>query len=152
MIKNSNQKINQLLDKFTSYDIDQVFYIYLVFVFINTLLEGVSLSLYKINDSNISDYLFAYLFLLVPIHMFIIYCLKFQAIDKLRWYFALSAPIIFGSLIIDDFMKPNSSPSTYELYPSLMTFYDSYIGLPLLIVLSIWIMLISKRKGLNYFY
>ncbi|CAM8364553.1 7tmA_D3_dopamine_R domain containing protein [Candidatus Methylopumilus planktonicus] len=152
MIKNSNQKINQLLDKFTSYDIDQVFYIYLVFVFINTLLEGVSLSLYKINDSNISDYLFAYLFLLVPIHMFIIYCLKFQAIDKLRWYFALSAPIIFGSLIIDDFMKPNLSPSTYELYPSLLTFYDSYIGLPLLIVLSIWIMLISKRKGLNYFY
>lgn len=152
MIKNSNQKINQLLDKFTSYDIDRVFYIYLAFVFINTLLEGASLSLYKINDSNISDYLFAYLFLLVPIHMFIIYCLKFQAIDKLRWYFALSAPIVFGSLIIDDFMKPNLSPSTFQLHPSLMTFYDSYIGLPLLIVLSIWIMLISKRKGLNYFY
>ena len=146
MIKKSNQKINQLLDKFCSYDIDQVFHIYLILVFINTLIEGVTLSLYKIDDSNISDYLFSYLFVLVPIHMFIIYCLKFQAIDKLRWYFALSAPIIFGSLIIDDFMKPDLSPSTFELHPSILTFYDCYIGLPLLIVLSIWILLISKRK------
>ena len=146
MIKKSNQKINQLLDKFTSYEIDRAFHIYLILVFINTLIEGVTLSLYKIDDSNISDYLFSYLFVLVPIHMFIIYCLKFQAIDKLRWYFALSAPIIFGSLIIDDFMKPDLSPSTFELHPSILTFYDCYIGLPLLIVLSIWILLISKRK------
>lgn len=146
MIKKSNQKINQLLEKFTSYDIDRVFHIYLILVFINTLIEGITLSLYKIDDSNISDYLFSYLFVLVPIHMFIIYCLKFQAIDKLRWYFALSAPIIFGSLIIDDFMKPDLSPSTFELHPSILTFYDCYIGLPLLIILSIWILLISKRK------
>lgn len=149
LIKNSNQKNNQILGKLTSYDIDQVFYIYLTFVFINTLVEGVTLSLYKIDDSNISDYLFSYLFVFVPIHMFIIYCLKFQAVDKLRWYFALSAPIIFGSSIIDNLMKPNLSPSTFELHPSLLTFYDCYIGLPLLIFLSIWIALIAKRKSLS---
>jgi hypothetical protein len=43
-------------------------------------------------------------------------------------------------------MKPDLSPSTFELHPSILTFYDCYIGLPLLIVLSIWILLISKRK------
>ena len=137
----------KLIDRFTSLEMDQVFYIYLALVFINTFIEGITLSLYKINDSNIDDYLFSYLFVLVPIHMFIIYCLKFQAIDKLRWYFALSAPIVFGSLIIDDFMKPNLSPSTFELHPSLLTFYDCYIALPILIVLPIWILFLSKRKG-----
>jgi len=137
----------KLINRFISLEMDQVFYIYLALVFINTFIEGITLSLYKINDSNIDDYLFSYLFVLVPIHMFIIYCLKFQAIDKLRWYFALSAPIVFGSLIIDDFMKPNLSPSTFELHPSLLTFYDCYIALPLLIVLPIWILLLSKRKG-----
>ena len=137
----------KLINRFTLLEMDQVFYIYLTLVFINTFIEGITLSLYKINDSNIDDYLFSYLFVLVPIHMFIIYCLKFQAIDKLRWYFALSAPIVFGSLIIDDFMKPNLSPSTFELHPSLLTFYDCYIALPLLIVLPIWILLLSKRKG-----
>ena len=141
--------MKKLMKRFTSLEMDQVFYIYLAFVFINTLVEGVSLTLYKIDDSNLSDYLYSYLFVFVPIHMFIIYCLKFQAIDKLRWYFALSAPIIFGSLIIDDFMKPNSSPSTFELHPSILTFYDCYIGLPLLIVLSIWIMSISRKQGLK---
>ena len=137
----------KLINRFISLEMDQVFYIYLALVFINTFIEGITLSLYKINDSNIDDYLFSYLFVLVPIHMFIIYCLKFQAIDKLRWYFALSAPIVFGSLIIHDFMKPNLSPSTFELHPSLLTFYDCYIALPLLIVLPIWILLLSKRKG-----
>ncbi len=137
----------KLINRFTSLEMDQVFYIYLALVFINTFIEGLTLSLYKINDSNIDDYLFSYLFVLVPIHMFIIYCLKFQAIDKLRWYFALSAPIVFGSLIIDDFMKPNLSPSTFELHPSLLTFYDCYIALPILIVLPIWILVLSKRKG-----
>lgn len=137
----------KLINRFTSLEMDQVFYIYLALVFINTFVEGLTLSLYKINDSNIDDYLFSYLFVLVPIHMFIIYCLKFQAIDKLRWYFALSAPIVFGSLIIDDFMKPNLSPSTFELHPSLLTFYDCYIALPILIVLPIWILVLSKRKG-----
>ncbi len=137
----------KLINRFTSLEMDQVFYIYLALVFINTFVEGLTLSLYKINDSNIDDYLFSYLFVLVPIHMFIIYCLKFQAIDKLRWYFALSAPIVFGSLIIDDFMKPNLSPSTFELHPSLLTFYDCYIALPILIVLPIWILFLSKRKG-----
>ena len=146
MIKNLNQKIDQLLDKLSSYDIDRVFYIYLILVFINTLIEGVTLSLYKVNDSNTGDYLFSYIFLLVPIHMFIIYCLKFQAIDKLRWYFALSAPIIFGSLIIDGFMKSDLSSSTFELHPSILTFYDCYLGLPLLTGVSIWILLISKRR------
>ncbi len=137
----------KLINRFISLEMDQVFYIYLALVFINTFVEGLTLSLYKINDSNIDDYLFSYLFVLVPIHMFIIYCLKFQAIDKLRWYFALSAPIVFGSLIIDDFMKPNLSPSTFELHPSLLTFYDCYIALPILIVLPIWILVLSKRKG-----
>ncbi len=137
----------KLINRFISLEMDQVFYIYLALVFINTFIEGLTLSLYKINDSNIDDYLFSYLFVLVPIHMFIIYCLKFQAIDKLRWYFALSAPIVFGSLIIDDFMKPNLSPSTFELHPSLLTFYDCYIALPILIVLPIWILVLSKRKG-----
>ncbi len=137
----------KLINRFISLEMDQVFYIYLALVFINTFIEGITLSLYKINDSNIDDYLFSYLFVLVPIHMFIIYCLKFQAIDKLRWYFALSAPIVFGSLIIDDFMKPNLSPSTFELHPSLLTFYDCYIALPILIVLPIWILVLSKRKG-----
>ncbi len=137
----------KLINRFISLEMDQVFYIYLALVFINTFIEGLTLSLYKINDSNIDDYLFSYLFVLVPIHMFIIYCLKFQAIDKLRWYFALSAPIVFGSLIIDDFMKPNLSPSTFELHPSLLTFYDCYIALPILIVLPIWILFLSKRKG-----
>ncbi len=137
----------KLINRFISLEMDQVFYIYLALVFINTFIEGITLSLYKINDSNIDDYLFSYLFVLVPIHMFIIYCLKFQAIDKLRWYFALSAPIVFGSLIIDDFMKPNLSPSTFELHPSLLTFYDCYIALPILIVLPIWILFLSKRKG-----
>ena len=137
----------KLINRFISLEMDQVFYIYLTLVFINTFIEGITLSLYKINDSNIDDYLFSYLFVLVPIHMFIIYCLKFQAIDKLRWYFALSAPIVFGSLIIDDFMKPNLSPSTFELHPSLLTFYDCYIALPILIVLPIWILFLSKRKG-----
>ena len=137
----------KLINRFISLEMDQVFYIYLTLVFINTFIEGITLSLYKINDSNIDDYLFSYLFVLVPIHMFIIYCLKFQAIDKLRWYFALSAPIVFGSLIIDDFMKPNLSPSTFELHPSLLTFYDCYIALPILIVLPIWILFLSKRKA-----
>jgi hypothetical protein len=59
----------------------------------------------------------------------------------------LSAPIVFGSLIIDGFMKPNLSPSTFELHPSPLTFYDCYIALPLLIVLPIWILLLSKRTG-----
>jgi hypothetical protein len=126
-------------------DMDNVFYVYLFFVFFNTLIEGTTLFLYKIDNSNIDDYLFVYLFLFIPIHMFIIYCLKFQAIDEGRWYFALSAPLIFGSLMIDSALKPES-PSTFEIHPSIITLYDCYFAVPILIMLSFWIMLITKKQ------
>jgi hypothetical protein len=137
--------MNLLFKKFASYKADNIFNWYLFFVFFNTLIEGTTLFLYKISDSNISDYLFAYLFLFIPIHMFIIYCLKFHAIDKGRWYFALLAPLIFGSSIIDSALK-SQSPSTYDIHPSIVTLYDCYFALPVLILLSIWIMLLTKKQ------
>ena len=140
-----------VIRKITSYKADNVFYFYLFFVFLNTLIEGTTLFLYKIDNSNIDDYLFVYLFLFVPIHMFIIYCLKFQAIDKGRWYFAWAAPLIFGSLIIDSALKPEI-PSTFDIHPSIVTLYDCYFAVPILILLSFWIMFITKKevKNINY--
>jgi hypothetical protein len=131
--------------KIMSYKSDNIFFWYLFFVFFNTLVEGTTLFLYKIDNSNIDDYLFVYLFLFVPIHMFIIYCLKFQAIDKGRWYFACAAPLIFGSSIIDSALKPDS-PSTFDIHPSIVTLYDCYFALPILILLSFWIMLTAKKQ------
>ncbi len=139
------KKIISKAFKILSYSSDNVFFVYLFFVFFNTLIEGTTLFLYKIDNSNIDDYLFVYLFLFIPIHMFIIYCLKFQAIDKGRWYFAWSAPLIFGSLIIDSALKPES-PSTFEVHPSLITLYDCYFAVPILIMLSFWIMFITKKQ------
>jgi hypothetical protein len=83
--------------------------------------------------------------------MFIIYCLKFQAIDKGRWYFAWAAPLIFGSLIIDSALKPEI-PSTFDIHPSIVTLYDCYFAVPILILLSFWIMFITKKevKNINY--
>jgi hypothetical protein len=136
--------MNLAVKKFLSYKADSIFYWYLFFVFFNTLIEGSTLFLYKVDNSNIDDYLFVYLFLFIPIHMFIIYCLKFQAIDKGRWYFASAAPLIFGSLIIDSALKP-VTPSTFDIHPSIVTLYDCYFALPILILLSFWIMLITKK-------
>lgn len=143
--------MNLVFKKFLSYKADNIFSWYLFFVFFNTLVEGATLFLYKVDNSNIDDYLFVYLFLFIPIHMFIIYCLKFQAIDKCRWYFAWVAPLIFGSLIIDSALKPEN-PSTFDIHPSIITLYDCYFAVPILILLSIWIMFITKKevKNINY--
>ena len=134
-----------IIRKILSCKADTVFYLYLFFMFFNTLIEGAALYLYKINNSNIDDYLFVYLFLAIPIHMFIIYCLKFQAIDRGRWYFAWVAPLIFGSLIIESALKPGS-PSTFDIHPSIITLYDCYFAVPILILLSFWIMLVAKKQ------
>ena len=83
--------------------------------------------------------------MLVPTHMFVIYCLKFQAIDKGRWYFAWSGPLIFGSLIVDSVLKPGP-PSTFDIHPSILTLFDCYFAVPILILLSFWIMVIVKKQ------
>ena len=50
-----------VMRKITSYKPDNIFYSYLFFVFLNTLIEGTTLFLYKIDNSNTDDYLFVYL-------------------------------------------------------------------------------------------
>lgn len=122
---------------------DKALNIYITLLIVNNAMSVYLTSHYKPELSSNLNFFYLYLFLVMPMYMLTIYLLSFQVIEKGRWIWGV-LPLLYFSYFIFD-----GSPilSIFNLHPSIATFYDTFISIPLLFLNTLWIMLIVKESS-----
>jgi hypothetical protein len=125
---------------------DELFTLFCIVAVVNTIIELSTLSTYKPWEL---DKVFLVVIGFVALtYAVCCYCIKIQAIENNRWYWILPVYSFFGYLIVDQFVHMNPELSTFQIHPSVITFYDCYLALPFLFLISVRIMfvLVNNRR------
>ena len=123
-------------------DADKALNIYITLLIANNALSIYLTSHYKPEVSSNLNFFYLYLFLVIPAYMLTIYLLSFQVIEKGKWIWGIPALLYFSYFIFDG----SPTLSLFNIHPSLATFYDTFISVPLLFISALWIMLIVKFR------
>ena len=137
------KNIQQLYQKLIKFDADKALNIYITLLIVNNAFSIYLTTHYKPELSSNLNFFYLYLFIVMPMYMLTIYLLSFQVIDKGRWIWGV-IPLLYDSYFIF-----NGSPalSIFDSHPSIGTFYDTFVSIPLLFLNALWIMLIVKHKS-----
>lgn len=122
---------------------DKALNIYIALLIVNNAISVYLMSHYKPELSSNLNFFYLYLFLVMPMYMLTIYLLSFQVIEKGRWTWGVMPLLYFSYFIFDG----SPALSIFNLHPSIGTFYDTFISVPLLFLNALWIMLIVKHNS-----
>ena len=137
---------NKLKSKPLKLNADELFTLFCIVALTNTIVELSTLSAYKPWELN---RVFLMVVGLVGLtYAACCYCIKIQAIENNKWYWILPVYSFFGYLIVDQIVHTNPEPSTFQIHPSVITFYDCYLAVPFLFLISVRIMfvLVNNRR------
>jgi hypothetical protein len=137
------KNIKQYYQKLIKFNPDKALTIYITLLIVNNAMSIYLMGHYKPELSSNLNFFYLYLFLVMPMYMLTIYLLSFQVIEKGRWIWGV-LPLLYFSYFI---FNASSSGSVFDIHPSIATFYDEFISLPLLFLNALWIMCIVKQSS-----